>query len=524
MTFDPQRRTLLIHAGGLAALPVLSACGGAAQSDIACTQAPAASADPLGDAGLYLESASNLLRKAPANGPSVAMRQFLARSRYGMFLHFGMDTFTDQELGDGLTAASVYAPSGIDAAGWAKSAKEGGIDYVLLICKHHDGFCIWPASNNSYNVSQSGNRTDVVKAVAEACAAQGIRFGAYYSLWDRHWDHLNQCGENDNWKYSAQQNADYQSYMLGHLRELFSNYGPVITLWLDGSWAKSADEWGLARVYDLVKRLQPDCQIGVNGTLLDAGHAKMFPSDFRLQDPYFADFPDNKRVVYDNLSYYLPWQTTITLNAHWFWHASDTLVKSVDELEYDYYKATAQDNSYVLNSPPDSAGVMRADNAAQLALLRQRLGLRPGGVSSYPVNLSPAATGTATSILRAGISYGAQQALSDDPDVRWAADDGVASCVLTQTFAAPSRVDHVVLREYGGDTAGGANYAIRAYTVEAQVAGGWLLVAKGTTVGKSALLALNAITAAAIRISITAADRPPSLWAFWAFSYPMPGC
>jgi alpha-L-fucosidase len=445
------------------------------------------------------------------------MLKFLSGARYGMFLHFGMDTFADVELGDGLQPPSVYNPPKIDAAQWVKTAKDAGMGCVVLVTKHHDGFCNWPASNTSYSVASSGNSTDVVKAVADACKAQGMQLGLYYSLWDRHWDRLNGCGESTNWVYTPQQNEDYLQYMLQHLRELLA-YGQAVILWLDGAWAKTPANWGLERLYDFVKRQQPDCQVGVNTTLDAAHNGPFLPSDFRLQDPFLPSYPDDKRVSFGGQDYYLPWQTTFPLNQGWFWHASDTALKTLDELEYDYYKATAQGNALLVNSPPDTTGEMPQANAAQLAALRQRLGLPLGGTAAFPTNLSPTATASATNVRGNSDTFGAAQAVSEDIDARWATDDGVVACSVTQSFAAAQRVDYVVLREYESANVPGG-FAVRSFAIEAWQGGAWVSVATGTTIGKSLLVQIGVATTA-LRLSILDAAGPPSLYAFWAFSRP----
>ncbi len=527
MTERETRRRFLVRTGSLLGGSLLAGCGGGGDggtADAGCPAPDTAFDAALADGGLVVDAATGLVTKKPATAPSPAMARFIAGSRMGLFMHFGMDTFADTELGDGKAPASLYAPPAIDAEGWVATAREGGIDYVLLVCKHHDGFCLWPADNTDYTVANSGNTTDVVRAVSDACRRQGLRFGVYYSLWDRHWDNAHGCGENTAWVYTDEQNAEYFAYMRRHLQDLLSNYGDVALVWFDASWAKAVDRWPLDAVYDVVKRLQPACQVGINGTMLDATSAKVYPSDFRLQDPYLPAFPDSKLVSWGGSTYWLPWQATLPINQHWFWHADDTKLRSLDELESIYYQATGQGNVLVLNSPATTAGVMRADNAARLAELRTRLGLAEGGKAPYPVNLSAAATGSASSVQGSDPAYAAAQALAEDPATRWAADAGDTTAQIAQAFAQPTKVDYVVLREYADAAAATGPYAIRAFTLEAQVGGAWKALASRTTVGVSLLLEFDPVVATALRVRVTQADAPPSLNSFWAFSRPAAGC
>lgn len=113
-------------------------------------------------------------------------------------------------------------------------ARDAGFRYVLLVTKHHDGFCLWDSRYTTYDVASSPVKTDVVKAVSDACKKYGLQFAIYYSLWDRH--------------EPVYQNADfgeYIDYMSNQLTELLTNYGPVCEVWFDGGWDKKPEEWRL---------------------------------------------------------------------------------------------------------------------------------------------------------------------------------------------------------------------------------------------------------------------------------------
>lgn len=175
--------------------------------------------------------------------------------RFGMFLHFGVNTFNNTEWSDGTLPVESYCPSAIDADSWVRTAYEAGMNYVVLITKHHDGFCLWDTHTTTYSVNYSPNQTDVVRAVADACRKYGLRLGLYYSLWDRH----ELCYGDDE---------AYVQYMEKHLTELLDGrYGEVVELWFDGAWDKPCRAWQLDRLYNHVKQMQPMCQIGVNHTV-----------------------------------------------------------------------------------------------------------------------------------------------------------------------------------------------------------------------------------------------------------------
>ena len=125
-----------------------------------------------------------LILPQPGTTPSKAQQAQIDR-KYGMFIHFGINTFHDMEWTDGTKPANSYQPTQIDAEQWITAAKEAGMRYVILVSKHHDGFCLWDSKLTTYDVASSGNPTNVIEAVAKACKKHGIGLGLYYSLWDR---------------------------------------------------------------------------------------------------------------------------------------------------------------------------------------------------------------------------------------------------------------------------------------------------------------------------------------------------
>ena len=174
-----------------------------------------------------------------------------------MFIHFGINSFSNVEWSDGTIPALDYKPTAIDAEQWVRIAYEAGMNYVILITKHHDGFCMWDSIYTEYSVANSGNKTDVVRAVADACVKYNIKLGLYYSLWD--------CHEPS---FKVDFDEGYIKFMCNQLTELLDgNYGEVVELWFDGAWEKKCTQWKFEKIYDLVKKLQPKCQIGINHTI-----------------------------------------------------------------------------------------------------------------------------------------------------------------------------------------------------------------------------------------------------------------
>lgn len=297
------------------------------------------------------------------------------KRRFGMFIHFGINTFADCEWSDGTLAPALYAPSEINCDEWAKTAAEAGMRYVIITAKHHDGFCMWETRTTEYCIRNSGNSEDVISKLRKACDKYGLELGIYYSLWDR-----NSEVYKNNFKNG------YLPYMRTQLEELLRNYGDICELWLDGSWDKPAAEWEFPELYDMVKKINPACQIGINHTIgrstpepeerykpencVEGDPIRMFPSDFRLWDPYPCSERDPKIYTYNGQKYYLPFEMTICSREGFSWfNSSEYETKPFlnrEKTVKDCITAFRQKNNVVINMPPDINGRLSKGDVRQL--------------------------------------------------------------------------------------------------------------------------------------------------------------
>ena len=216
-------------------------------------------------------------------------------------VHFSVNTFTDREWGYGSEDPKVFDPTDFDAEQIVKACADGGIKGLVVVAKHHDGFCLWPTKTTGHNITKSpfrGGKGDYVKEMSEACRKFGVKFGVYCSPWDRN-------------------NADYArpKYVETYheqIRELTGGaYGPIFELWLDGAnggdgyyggaWEKRSIKDGYYRFGDVVKFVRgrnPDltifgfggefCWPGNESGLVDPDSGCTRDKGFR---PYEADFP-----------------------------------------------------------------------------------------------------------------------------------------------------------------------------------------------------------------------------------------
>ncbi|MDF2987538.1 MAG: hypothetical protein K0R50_3048, partial [Eubacterium sp.] len=304
-------------------------------------------------------------------------------------IHFGLNTFANVEWSEGTIPASTYNPTAIDAEQWVRVAYEAGMDYVILITKHHDGFCLWDSKYTEYSVADSGNRTDVIREVANACEKYGLKLGLYYSLWDRHEP-----------TYEKDFDKGYIQFMCNQLTELLDgSYGDIVELWFDGAWDKFHEQWQFDRVYDLIKRLQPKCQVGINHTIgvhynklgdpdqryLPENYQlfdpiRNFPSDFRLWDPHMCREDDPKLYTFGGNTYYMPFETTICSREGFSWFYSDIYESKplidAGTIIRNYTQLVNQDNIMVINMPPDIHGRLTRGDVDNLMLVADGLGIR----------------------------------------------------------------------------------------------------------------------------------------------------
>src|ERR1044072_4472035 len=156
--------------------------------------------------------------------PSPSQREW-QRDELALFLHFGVNTFTNREWGDGTESPSIFNPAALDARQWARTARAAGFRAMILTAKHHDGFCLWPTKTTQHSVAASpfrGGRGDVVREFVDACRAEGLRAGLYLSPWDR-----NHPAYGDSPRYN--------DVYVAQLTELLTQYGPIAEVWFDGA-------------------------------------------------------------------------------------------------------------------------------------------------------------------------------------------------------------------------------------------------------------------------------------------------
>ena len=415
--------------------------------------------------------------------PSLPQLQW-QRDELAMFLHFGVNTFTDREWGDGTEDPAIFAP--LDARQWARSAKRGGFRTLILTAKHHDGFCLWPTRTTQHSVAKSpwrGGQGDVVRELVDACRAEGLRTGVYLSPWDR-----------NNPTYGT--GSRYNDLYCDQLTELLTRYGDIAEVWFDGAngegpnGKKQTYDW--PRVWALVRRLQPNAVMfsdagpdvrwcgNENGSAGDPNWSSVDPAAVPYPGASGSGVTPALQHGDPNGAVWRPAEADVSIRKGWFYHsADDERVKSVDALTDLYFTSVGRNAKLLLNVPPTRAGLLHDVDVARLAGFRDRL------ASQFAVDHAE----------------GAQ--------VRWSTEAAHREALID--LAAPTPISIARLEEpieHGQLVGGYSLYGSSRPAAESGI-GDWRLLARGSTIGNAKLDRFAATTVRSVRLSIASAlDEP----------------
>ena len=437
------------------------------------------------------------------------------------FIHFSINTFTGQEWGDGTEDPALFDPRALNADQWVTALKAAGMGGLILTCKHHDGFCLWPSRYTAHTVAASpfrGGRGNVVREAAEACARGGIRFGIYLSPWDRH-----------DARYGT--GRAYDDYFVAQLTELLTGYGEICSVWLDGACGEGPNgkvqhyDWD--RYYETVRRLQPGACIHVCGPDIrwcgnEAGQTreaewsvvprrtadteKIAAQSQQTDDAAFRRRPiraqdrdlGSRAVLRDEpeLIWY-PAEVNTSIRPGWFWHPEeDGQVMELERLIDIYEKSVGGNATLLLNVPPTREGLLHPNDVALLGRFGAYLRAAYGNdlAVSASVTASPAAPGC-----------GGENALT--PDERYYMPAAGRPWELVLRWPSPVTFRRVVLREQLR-----LSQRVERFALDARTEDGWRQIAAGSVIGSKRIVTLpEPITTDGLRLRVTDARVAPTL-------------
>ncbi len=409
------------------------------------------------------------------------------------FFHFGINTFTNSEWGNGNEDPELFNPEKLDCRQWVKICQLAGMKGVILTCKHHDGFCLWPSAYTDHSVRSSkwrDGKGDVVAECAKACKEFGLKFGVYLSPWDRH-------------EPSYGSGEAYNRFFLNQLRELLTGYGDLFCVWFDGACGEGPNgkvqQYDWESYYKLIRELQPDATINITGPdvrwcgneagvcrasewsvvpywhsnheIIAAQSQKDVSKPPKKINPTALDLGSRKQIKKCNKLIWYPAEVDVSIRKGWFYHPEeDYSVKPLSKLMEIYYNSVGSNANFLLNVPPTPEGKIHEKDMETLLSMGAQLeidfneNLAEGSVITDNRHLDKKHTG--------------QAALENDPDKYWHSGDNPDGSELVLDLGDEYDIDKIVLGEHIR-----TGQHIEKFTLYAMVKGKWKKVGNGTTIG-----------------------------------------
>jgi len=446
-----------------------------------------------------------ILRKAAHVRPTPRQAAW-QELQYTCFTHFGMNTFTDREWGEGKEDPKLFNPTAFDARQWAAACKAAGMKMILLTAKHHDGFCLWPSRHTDHSVKSSpwkDGKGDVVREVSDACRESGLKFGVYLSPWDRH-----------ERTYGSEA---YNAFYKNQLRELLTRYGPVVEVWWDGACGEGPN--GKRQVYDwdgytrVVRECQPDAVIfGMGPDVRWVGNEDGLARESEWSvlpkkgpgDQTAGDLGHRKYLVGATEFDWYPAECDVSIRPGWFYHAGqDGQVKSLAHLLEIYYRSVGRNSVLLLNVPPDRLGLFHENDVARLKELRSVLD------ETFGTNLAAGRPVTASNVRRNDPAYAGDKITDGNPASYWTTDDGVYQATLEIDLGRPATFDRAMLQEQFA-----LGQRVERFALERWDGGQWKAIVEATTIGHKRLLRFDPVTTDRVRIRILDSRDCPTLREF----------
>lgn len=385
------------------------------------------------------------------------------QTEFYAFTHFTVNTFTDKEWGDGTEPESCFNPADLDARQWASCCRDAGMKGLILTCKHHDGFCLWPSAYTEHSVKNSPYKNgngDVVREVSDACHEYGLKFGVYLSPWDR-----------NSKVYGS--GKDYDDYYCAQLTELLTNYGDIFCVWMDGACGEGPN--GKKQVYDfnryfaLVRELQPDTCLAICGcdirwcgnesglcrdaewsvvpASLNSANDTIKKSQHSVEDAERLavgycdkDIGSRELMLKSESAIWYPCEVDTSIRPGWFYHESqNNEVRTLEDLRKVYYGSVGGNGMLLLNIPPDKRGLFHENDAARLKELGESI-RKDLGHNYLDETAMLSATNNES-------GHDIKNILSDSYDTYYATEDGVDTCDIEIAFSAPKEISFVTLKE-----------------------------------------------------------------------------
>ncbi|MDR1090531.1 MAG: alpha-L-fucosidase [Prevotella sp.] len=428
------------------------------------------------------------------------------KMEYYMFIHFGPNTFTNVEWGDGKENPEVFNPTGIDCRQWAATAKAAGMKGIIITAKHHDGFCLWPSKYSTHTVRESlwkDGKGDLLRELSDACREYGLKFGVYLSPWDQ-----------NHPDYGTPQ---YNQIFANTLNEVLSSYGEVFEQWFDGANGEGHD--GKKQVYnwdlfhETVYRNQPQAII-----FSDVGPGCRWMGNERgvagktnwstLNITGFSPGRDAPPTEILNTGEqggeaWVPAETDVSIRPGWFYSPdTDDKVKSVEKLMDIYYTSIGRNSNLLLNVPPDRRGRIHAADSTRLMEFRR------ARENAFADNLAAKASVKARSPAKDPNSrnrYEAYNMLDSNYDTYWTTNDNELNPSIEIDLKKTQVINRLLLQEYIPSGQRVESFTVKFWDAKTKA---WIDLAKETTIGYKRMLRFSAVSTRKLKIEFKALACP----------------
>ncbi len=422
------------------------------------------------------------------------------------FFHFGVNTFTDMEWGEGEEAESVFNPSDCDVRQWVRSIKAAGFTFAILTAKHHDGFCLWPSKYTEHSIKNSpykNGKGDLVREFTDACREFDIECGLYLSPWDRH---------SRYWG-----STEYSRHYNDQLVELFTNYGKIDEIWWDGAGSQDTPyDWAMWA--NTVRTLQPTAvMFGSQGATPYVECRWVGNEGGFAHDTHYPTI-DSVALEVENTSIlgsgtfggnrFIPAEVDVSIRPGWFYHESqDDSIKSVPQLVDIWFNSIGRGAMMLLNFPPDRRGLL-GDKEIKNAVEANNIITK-----TFAVNLALGAAVTVDSIK--ADDYKPEFMLDTSYDTFYAAADGDKTSVIELSLPHKVKFDTFAIGEK-------VEYGIRVndFKVEALADGEWKELSHKKSIGFLRAERFDPIKTDKVRITILDAAAAPVIRTFGLYKLP----
>lgn len=411
------------------------------------------------------------------------------------FFHYGMNTYTDLEWGDGTEAEKKFAPTKVpNPRQWLTAIKEAGMKGGIAVVKHHDGFCLWPTKTTTHSVinescNDNAKQTNIPKDFGEAARDLGLKYGFYVSPWDRNSRYWGKEGYTTN-------------VFIPQCEELAQYGNDQFEMWFDGatggggyyggegdknrSIANATTYYDIPNLRARIHRIAPNCVMwGVGGEARWIGNEAGWAGEtnWLFGDKEYGDI---------NAWQWHPGESDAKFTSGgWFWHPSST-PNSAERTFQMYLETVGRNATLILNCPPDRSGELPENQVTVLKnvgkLLHERL---------WDHNYAPEATIEVSEERKAGTNgttYSAKNLVDNDSASYWATNDTTLTATITLTWTSPKTIRYVELAEPIR-----LGQRIKSFTIEYSADGStWTKLGGNiatTTVGYKRIIPLNGSTA-----------------------------